>query len=446
MPSDAAPDDTALKWAALLLVAAAAVFGGASRENAVRLAVVEIAALPLAVLVARRRLYGERAARFGLPAIILGLILAIPVLQSIPLPPSLWTILPGQSPRVEALRLAGLAPGWRSLTLAPRDTQNAILALLPPVAMVLGAVRLDRRARDKVALTWIALTAIGLVLGAFQIATPDGGSAYPYATTNLGSLVGWFANRNHEAGCLLATLPFAAILAGRRAQGRPTPEAWAAGLFGLIAVAALGVIRSRAGIILAAPVLTASLVLIWRERRPATGLRPGFVVAALLAGLIGVVVLLRFTPILDRLTGVRPAEFRLEAWPIVAKAAWAHLPFGAGMGAFDRVFRAVEPLRLVVAHYFNHAHDDYLEVFLEAGWLGVIAFGAFAMWAVRAVRRAWGGGGAPARAASIAILALLAQSLVDYPLRTEALAVWFAFCCGLLAAPDDAPGPRSAPS
>jgi hypothetical protein len=36
------------------------------------------------------------------------------------------------------------------------------------------------------------------------------------------------------------------------------------------------------------------------------------------------------------------------------------------------------------------------------------------------------------RAASIAVGAVLLHSFVDYPLRTETIAIVFAFCCGLL--------------
>ena len=41
-----------------------------------------------------------------------------------------------------------------------------------------------------------------------------------------------------------------------------------------------------------------------------------------------------------------------------------------------------------------------------------------------------------AQASSAAIFLLMAQSVVDYPLRTETLAVLFAFCCGGLAWPE----------
>jgi O-antigen ligase len=88
--------------------------------------------------------------------------------------------------------------------------------------------------------------------------------------------------------------------------------------------------------------------------------------------------------------------------------------------------------------YFNHAHNDYLELWLETGWLGAALLALFLVWFLLAAWRAWRAGTALSQGASAAVLLLLAQSAVDYPLRTETLAVLFAFCCALLARPQSA--------
>ena len=425
--------DGRIAWAAVMLVAAAVVFGGASRENPVRLALVELAALPLGMLALRQWIRSGVSGQLRFPVAMLGIMAAIPVLQLVPLPPDIWTALPGQGPRVEALRLAGLPPGWRGLTFAPSESRNAVLALMPPIAMFLGASLLDLGARKRIVVVWIGLTGIGLGLGMAQLASPGGGIAYPYATTNLGSLVGWFANRNHEAGCLLAALPFAAALMGMERSEAPIWRRWALGGSCVILIVALAVVRSRAGVVLGAPVLAASLALAWAEYRKSARGRNTAMIGLATATAAALAVPAALSPVLDRFTRPAAIEFRFEAWPVVVKAAEEHLPFGAGVGAFDRVFRAVEPLKLVAAHYFNHAHNDYLETWLETGWMGAALILAFAGWSAAAVFKAWKGHDALTRAAAIAVPALLAQSFVDYPLRTESLAVWFAFCCGLLA-------------
>jgi O-antigen ligase len=128
-------------------------------------------------------------------------------------------------------------------------------------------------------------------------------------------------------------------------------------------------------------------------------------------------------------------EARFAAWPTVVQAAWSFMPLGAGVGAFERVFRAAEPLGLVGPTFFNHAHDEYLEIWLETGVVGPALVAAFAVWFALASVRAWRRGGEPlARGASVGVGLILAQSVVDYPLRTETVACLFAFACGCLAA------------
>ena len=413
-----------------MLVGIAVLLGGASRENPVRLGLVELTALPLAAFAVRRMILGGAPRGAGFALVLLAGLCLIPIIQSLPLPPDLWTRLPGQAPRLEALDLAGLAPGWAPLSLTPGLTLSALAALLPPVAMFLTVLQLRLDDRRRLVAVWLVLGLAGLLLGMVQLAEPGGGPAYLYATTNLGSLVGFFANRNHQAGFLLATLPLAAAVAradGRRALG---VRGGLAALYLAVAVVGIGVVSSRAGVILAVPTLAASLAILWtggdRPWRAAAGF------AAISLAAVGGVLLFALTPLLDRFVGQTTGEFRLEAWPYVLKAAQQNLPFGAGLGSFDRVFRAVEPLRLVAPAYFNHAHNDYLELWLETGWMGATLIVVFLVWLAAATWRAWRGSDALARGASIAVLVLLAHSLVDYPLRTETLACLFAFCCAAL--------------
>jgi O-antigen ligase len=307
--------------------------------------------------------------------------------------------------------------------------------------MFMAAAQLDPAGTRRLAWLWIALAAAGLALGVAQVAAPTGGLAYPYRTTNPGSLVGLFANRNHEAGFLLALLPFAAALAVPPApagpRGAPSLSGgatrWVAWPFILIAIVALGVIRSRAGVILAGPAALVALAVTWRGRRRDVGGWPMAAVATA-AGLAAVAVaLFGLDPILGRFGGQARAEFRFEAWPHVVAAARSFLPLGSGVGSFDPVFEAVEPLVMVGPTYFNHAHNDYLELWLETGWVGATILAVFLLWFLPAAWRAWRSGSPTAQAASAAILLLMAQSGVDYPLRTETLAVFFAFCCGVLA-------------
>ncbi len=140
-------------------------------------------------------------------------------------------------------------------------------------------------------------------------------------------------------------------------------------------------------------------------------------------------------------TGLRSSattsvQSRQQMTKTSAAAAADFMPFGSGVGTFERVYQLYEDHdRFDVTAVVNHAHDDYLELALETGIPGVIVLLLFFAWWVRASWRAWTAPDADpyARAAVIASAAILIHSLVDFPLRTAAISSCFALCLALLA-------------
>nr|WP_245161535.1 O-antigen ligase family protein [Brevundimonas alba] len=203
-----------------------------------------------------------------------------------------------------------------------------------------------------------------------------------------------------------------------------------------LVVIGLAAIRSRAGVILFGPAVIASLLAAWiaagrgRPKPALIALAGGAAVA------VAAVALFALPPILARFEVQSAPEGRFEGWPIVAAAAETHLPLGSGIGSFDAVFRSVEPLEQLDPTFFNHAHNEYLETWLEAGWPGALLILAFLVWYGRRLWSAWRAGPSRERdlqrAASIALLVMLAHSAVDYPLRTATLACLFALCAAIL--------------
>lgn len=422
-------------FAAVVLLAFSFVFGGASHGHALRLALVELASLPLLVLAARRLIHSGQWREHQFSLGLLAAVVAIPLIQLIPLPPAVWTSLPGRDPMVLALELAGLEPGWAPLSVTPDRTWRSALALAPPAAFFLAMLSLSHLNRERLVQFCIVAAIAGILLGAAQLAS---GGLYLWDWAEAGQIRGFFANRNHLASSLLIALPFAVIFgaASLRRRDRRTSTLWFGALFAGLVVVALAAIRSRAGITLFAPVMLISLVAAWiaaGRGRPGKGL-------LVMVGSIGValtaVAVLALPPVLARFdTGGAP-EVRFERWPLVAETAQTYLPLGSGMGSFDAVYRSVEPLEELDGSFFNQAHNDYLETWLEAGWLGIGAILAFLVWYAR---RSWAAWKSPPsregdlrRAASIGIGILLLHSAGDYPLRTVTLAVVFAMCCGLL--------------
>ena len=90
--------------------------------------------------------------------------------------------------------------------------------------------------------------------------------------------------------------------------------------------------------------------------------------------------------------------------------------------------------------YVNHAHNDWLELWLTGGAPAIVLAVGFLAWLAASTFRLWSSGQpeapvldlALAQAASIVIVLLLLHSVVDYPLRTAALSVLFAMACAYL--------------
>jgi len=427
----------AVALASVVLLVFSFALGGASRDQALRLAVIELAALPLLVMAAGRLIKDDawRQHRFLLG--LLAALVAIPLIQLIPLPAAVWTALPGRDQLVLALEITGLAPGWSPMTLTPDKTWASALALVPPAAMLLAVLSLTHIQRQRIVQLCIAAAIASILLGAAQLAS-GGDSLYLWSWTSAGSVTGFFANRNHLASLLLITLPFAITFgaATLRRRDQRTTALWIGGLFAGLVVVALAAIRSRAGITLFAPVMVFSLLAAWiaaGRGKPGPGLLVliGGVGAALTA-----VAVLALPPILARFDTENQFEGRSDRWPLVAETAQTYLPLGSGIGSFDAVYRSVEPLEELDSTFFNQAHNDYLETWLETGWPGIGLILGFFVWYARRTWTAWKAPpsreGDLQRAASIGIGVLLLHSAGDYPLRTVTLSVILALCCGLL--------------
>jgi len=449
---------TALHSQAALLacgyIALCLIFGGASRENALPRMILELLSLPLiwrALTELTRPGQAVPAPRLAL--ILLGGMLVIPLLQVVPIPMSLWEQAPGRAEVATMLRTAGVDAAPLGVSLAPELTFRSWLALLPPTAVFLTVLMLDDAGRMKVGSTVVALAVVSAILGVLQVAGGSGSALRFYATTNLTEAVGFFANRNHQAVLSAAALVLcspwlATLLSGRQVDRRAFFTLAATVFTGALLVIGAILPHSRAGLAFVLVALLAIPVIAFRRNR--FGLKPLLFAAGLLLPVCGLVYLAS-GPTLDRanqyIAGERMDEQRGALRPKIIELAKAFSPIGSGAGTFDTVYRAAEDLEDVTPTFLNHAHNDYLEIWVETGVLGWIALALFLGWyAVRAYS-AWTAppddSRALRRAATVIIAILLAHSVVDYPLRTEALAALFAFACAALLPARGAP---SAPS
>lgn len=429
----------AVAIAAIVLLAFSFVFGGASRQHALRLAIVELAALPLLVMAANRFVQDALWVRHRFAFGLMGCVVALPLIQMIPLPPFLWQQLPGREELSLALRLSQTHIGWTSWSMTPDQTWRSFLALIPPVTMFTAALTLRIEERQRLIWACLAVAVAGISLAAAQLASGNT-SLYPWSWTDAGLAVGFFANRNHLAILCVSTLPFAIIFAAAAASAERSADrrrVWLGLIYVALAIIAIAAIRSRAGILLAFPNLAASVLAAWiasGRGRPTVRLLvlSGVTGAALTAALA-----FALPKILERFeTASSLSEGRANHWMLIAETAQTYLPFGSGIGSFNVVYRAVEPPDMIDPTHLNAAHNDFLQIWLTSGWFGAALIITFFVWFARRSWNAWRGGDSQdrnlQRAASIAIAMILVHSFVDYPLRTETMMVFFALCCGIL--------------
>lgn len=377
-------------------------------------------------------------------------LLALFALHMVPLPPWLWSALPGRELAAMADRQVFGVPQWRPLSIDPSATLDSLLMLLPALAVYCAARRGDEeRRRALLAGTLLALIA-AISAGLLQLALPDGALQF-YPRGDYANPVGFFTNRNHQATFLLMALPLAALLLDGGPGGRGEGRSGLPLLFALalgVAIAAL-VTGSRSGAALL-PVALAATALGWLGMQPGRvdagpGARRLWLVLAMLGAIMLGLGLLAASGA-DSLSAVlRRGEVaedqRFDFWPLVAGAGAAFWPLGSGIGTFLEGYEMHEPLSALSPLYLNHAHNDYLEIFLEAGIPGLIlalvAIAELAALAWRAWRRDGSAGVRPARLAAVALLLPVLHSLVDYPLRTISITCLFALAAAMLASVRD---------
>lgn len=379
-------------------------------------------------------------------------IAVIALCQLVPLPPAIWRHLPGRETVASGFALLGAAPPWLPVSLWPAATLSALLALIPPLAMLVLVVSGGSDSLRPLAWTLVLYAAVSFVLGFAQIIGSDLSPLYFYHVTNRGQAVGFFANSNHLATLGVMTLPFIAALAARDGDGarrggdeRRGGERLgdAAGKWATLACLAglvmFGVVvdRSFAGIGLLVPALIGSFFIFRAERaRVALPVMSGVIVLA-----VGVFVAIAYlSPVVNGFAFsdlAMGAHGRMGFARHTLSALRAFMPFGSGLGTFIQLYPQFDDGGVSDA-YVNHAHDDWLEFLLEGGTPAAAVLGTFVIWWARQAFFAWRDGGVRARfarAASVASGLLMLHSIVDYPLRTPALAVLFALCCALVARP-----------
>ncbi|MGI8706151.1 MAG: O-antigen ligase family protein [Sphingomicrobium sp.] len=365
---------------------------------------------------------------------LLGLGGLVILLQLIPMPQSLWAELPGRSGLVSALALIGDTRPALPLSETPYRSVTTLFALIPGLALF-AAVKMVRPSPRWLAVAIAAGMFCSIALGAFQVVSERDSWAYLYEITNRGA-VGVFANRNHMGTLLIVSIPFATALlvATEGDRGGSAQARWVIGVAALILVIVGLVLNgSLAAISLAVPVFIASAAMV-----PAAVRWRGIALPVAGVALIGGVALLASAPIATVITEAgaeTSVQSRQAIWSTTSSAIRDTFPAGTGLGSFEQVYRQYDDPSDVTLTYVNHAHNDYLQLVLELGAPGLALIVLFLGWWAAAAIKVWTSAlSTPfGRAGTIASAAILAHSVIDFPLRTAAIAAIFGVAIAMMA-------------
>lgn len=444
-----------LNTAALIVFLLICLFcGGASRADAQSQVIVRVAAVLLgAVALASSRL--PELARVRIVLILAACLAASIALQLVPLPAG-WSLgLPGRHAFAAAAHATGVGGVPRPISLTPDLTLNSLAALFPAVAVLVALAALPAQSARWLVPALLTGIAASAMMGIAQLAAGPFSSLYLYDITNPGAPVGFFANRNHQAVFLALAFPLLRIWIGddERHRHASRKRLWiglAFGIFIFILILATG---SRAGLALALVGLAGSFVMMRGEAagsKLAMAGRAKIAIAAaaaaiLIAG-IGALIWTSRGATLNRLSEFGGGEdLRFSNFSRVIDLTVSYLPFGSGFGSFDAAYRQVEPDVTLTHQYFNHAHNDLIELVLTGGLPALAVLAAFLVWLTVRTARVWRIGSAPlprrARLGTLMAWMLLIASLADYPLRTPLLSVVLAIAAYLAARPKTPPAP-----
>lgn len=386
--------------------------------------------------------------RFGRPestkalAVFLAGLSLLYVVQLVPLPPQLWSALPGRELITRGYALLDVSLPWRPLTFSVDRTIASATALLPGLCALSLVLRMPMRHVGTLGVGVITISVLSVLVGIAQVVGGEGSGLYWHNPRATGAAHGFFANPNHLSTLLLVTIPLLVALTLTTIAQHPARQKSLSMILGGAALLLLfGVLSSGStgGLTLLLPTLLASGVMLMRHPRlrGISGRRAIMVSLAVLAAVSVPFMLVLFrhqTFSWGSSLGFGELE-RLGIGRTAMAAAVQYFPLGSGLGTFPLVYPAHESLSNVSNIFINHAHNDYLELLFESGIMGAALIVAMFAWWARRTMTAWSARDdlAPwAQASSIAIAIIAVHSGFDYPARTPAILALGAVFCALL--------------
>ena len=252
-----------------------------------------------------------------------------------------------------------------------------------------------------------------------------------------GSGFGSYANRNHYAGLMEMLISFGLVISSFRTVPRSLRML---SIFGsLVMLTSVFVSRSRGGMLSVTVAMSVFAFYYWRHEHHGRRTQTLLIVLALSSAFVAY---FAYDQVASRLIVETGDSVRWQIARDSIHLVAQHPLIGSGLGSFTEVYPQVRsfPMDLFV----NAAHNDYVQLVVETGFLGVLFAAAFlflvfrnAFRQIHHARKDWFS--AVSLASSIGMIALLVHSLTDFNLEIPANAATFAFLAGLASAKSERP-------
>jgi O-antigen ligase len=319
----------------------------------------------------------------------------------LPLPyPLLALISPVQAGMLaQAASLTDSSPGWHSLGYGSTGALSRWIFLLS-LGLFYAVVRHlcnDRQSLKRIVLVMIGIGVLQAVYGLLQTLVPSMGVLWiDHIEGSRAMARGTFINRNHLAGQIEMIWPlalgvafFLTARAGNLKQALASERLNRQALVTtaiIVLLLALVFTRSRAGITgavlgFAVFVIMARPALQKHARKIRVVLAAMALLVVVYAGAIGIEpVSARFLSIGED-GGARP-----QIWKDSLRIVKDH-PLGIGLGNFARVY-SIYQRSLITDKTVEHAHNDYLQLLAETGWIAFVALlAAFLTFMLKSAQR-----------------------------------------------------------
>lgn len=435
-------------WLLAIFILLLALGGGSSRGDAQSLAIL----LPAAIVFFAVGLWGTTVSQIWhnrYVGAVIAIVVSVCFLQLLPLPPKIWSGLPGRQLSMQIDGIVGLQNVWRPISLVPTMTRDTMYGLFVPLAVWIWLIKLGKTERRLMLPLLIGAGLSSALLALIQVGSDPKGNLYWYAVTNNGSAVGLLANRNHQAVFLATLFPMMAVFCSVNIQNeiRQKMKLYAALGIAAMVIPLILVTGSRAGLF-GGLLGILSAIYLYRPPIVSTGAKKsisiawvnyGFAAAGIILLAVATIFMSRAEAFQRLISSGAGEDLRLKTWNPIIDSANSYFPAGSGYGSFAYIFRQHEPEMLLRTSYFNQAHNELLDLYMTGGVITLAILSAAVLGFVKTGVRAMSFGRTRhkdillAQMSTVIICMFAGASIVDYPLRTPFLSGLFMIFVGWLA-------------